>query len=150
MLARFLGYVFGGSVAILLFSSIFIFGASIEAAVFPVIINQQATEVSREGNLVTFRIALDKVRDCRLVEQGYSLVMGDHRVPVDVFSPTGLAAKVRVSYPVGHFVTGPFNFKLPEGFEAADTVDAALYYDCHPGWLVRQTFGPVTIPKPGG
>lgn len=51
------------------------YGPRLEEKMFPVLQNQAAT-VTRVGNVLTFTIALDKNRDCRLVEAGYSVIMG--------------------------------------------------------------------------
>jgi hypothetical protein len=119
------------------------YGPNREEKFFPVLINQTATVV-RSGNNLTFYIEVDKVRNCRLVEGGYSVIRGTERTPITVRT---LQEGPTVSYPLGHLKLGPFTATLPKEFSDAVSIEGVLFYSCQPFWLTRQVFGPITIPS---
>ena len=118
------------------------YGPRIEEQMFPILRNQVVT-ITRSGNVLTFTVALDKNRQCRLQEAGYSVVMGPARSPINVMAED---ASPLVTYPPGHFVLGPFRATLPPAFLNAERIEGTLYYSCHPFWQTRQIYGPIPVP----
>ena len=118
------------------------FGPDFEENWFPVLSDQQVTVV-RTGDTLTFTVEVTKNRTCRLVEVSYAVVRGIERTPIIVRT---LQDAPTTSYPEGRFLLGPFEATLPPYFTDADYIEGTLYYECHAGWLTRQTFGPVPIP----
>ena len=119
------------------------FGPDLEERFFPML-SDQVVVVSREGNRVVFTIEVTKNRSCRLVEASYSIVRGIERTPIAVRTLTNAPT---TSYPPGRLLLGPFEAVIPGYFSNADKIEGVLYYDCHLGWLTRQIFGPIPLPK---
>lgn len=123
-----------------------IFGSPIESRMFPVLPTQQISMVEREGDEVTFTLRLFKARDCRIASAGWILYSGERPTPITVYNSAGVPAAGLVTYKTGWLLLGPLTFKIPQGIESPERLEAILYYDCHPGWLVKQNIDPIPIP----
>lgn len=124
------------------------FGPAVEARLWPVIGTQSVTEITRDADMVSFSMQVDKLRECRLAGGDWSIEAGRRHSPVKVTNAIGAPAIGSVTYPVGLLDIGPFTATLPFDVNGPASLYAILYYDCHFGWLTKATLGPVPIPEP--
>lgn len=120
----------------------------VEPWLFPVLRNQSAVDVTRDGDRVRFFIEADKARDCHIERVSWVVVQGAEQSPIVVDNATGRPASGSAIYQPGHLRLGPFSAMLPRYFRDAERIEGAILYNCHAGWLVRQDFGPVPVPPP--
>ena len=121
------------------------YGPQIEDHLLPVL-GPQVVTVARSGNTVEFIVAVEKRRECQLLSAAYSVFRGTNRVPIAVETSAGTTTTTTTTYLPGKYNLGPFRAKLPPGFENADAIEGALYYQCHPFWQTFQIFGPIPVP----
>lgn len=145
MLVRILAVVFTVSMAIMLVALVTVTGPMFEQQIAPVLVGQRIVDLDRSGDVVTWKVEVDKVRDCRLVQVDYAVQEGISMAPILVRNHA-TDYDANVTYPRGHYLLGPFVATLPSNFQNADVITGMVFYDCHPGWVTRQEFGTVQVP----
>lgn len=127
-----------------------VFGHDIERTLFPVLVNQQPYDVTRNTHNVrniSFHLRLNKIRDCRFISADWHARRGQHIVSLDVSNPSGvLIGSLGSTLPIGELDLGPYNSVLPVSMPNAEFIGGNIVYDCHPLWMTRQFLVPIPVP----
>lgn len=128
----------------------FIIAPELEPVLFPISIVSVESSSRNDDGSVSLYFTSTKNRDCLiLASRSYIAPMDKplNRTPIVMINEFNAPAGT-VTRPTGYNVTGPFKFMLPKvgGFDGPLLLTTVGDYNCHPGWLTEENFGPFVIP----